>query len=166
MPPPPSSPPPPPCYPLLKQTAGVYKTVAQWSAGLDETGAYSQLNVLRDNGDQFKGADGKFEFKIKWDDGDMQHWRQTSNPMVHPGCSGHCGVTGYEEVDVSSTALGWGGLEYSGKNAVLDGSVNSPYSGYWFYAVGSKYEWNGGIPGTTFTTAALTVDFQVCTSTN
>ena len=65
----------------------MYKTVAQWAAGLAETGASSQLNVLRDNGGQFKGAEGKFEFKIKWDDGNMQHWRQTSNPMVHPGCS-------------------------------------------------------------------------------
>ena len=140
----------------------MYKTVAQWAAGLAETGAYSQLNVLRDNGDQFKGSDGTFEFKIKWDDGGMQHWRQTSNPMLHPGCSRRCGVTGYEAVSISSTANGWGGLEYGGPNSVLDGSVNSPYSGWWFYAVGSVNAWNGGIPGTSLSTAALTVDFQVC----
>ena len=121
--------------------------------------------MLRDNGGQFTGADGKFEFKLKWDDGKVQHWRQTSNPMVHPGCSRHCGVTGYEAVNISSTAFGWGGLEYSGSNAVLDGSVNNPYSGYWFYAVGSRYEWNGGIPAATFITVASAVDFQVCTST-
>ena len=94
----------------------------------------------------------------------MQQWRQTSNPIVQPGCSGHCGVTGYEAVNISSTANGWGGLEYSGSAAVLDGSVNSPYSGWWFYAVGSVYEWKGGIPAAS--TAASAVDFQVCTSTN
>ena len=115
--------------------------------------------MLRDNGVHFKGADGKFEFKIKWEDGKVQH---SNDPMVHPGCMGHCGVTGYEAVNVSSTANGWGGLEYSGSTAVLDGSVN--IGTMWFYAVGSTQEWNGGIPAAS--TAASAVDFQVCTSTN
>ena len=39
------------------------------------------------------------------------------------------------------------------------------YSGWWFYAVGSVYDWKGGIPGTSLSTAALAVDFQVCMHT-
>ena len=81
----------PKCYTMLQQSGGVYKTVAQWKRDLDEAGAYSRLRTLQEHGEQFRNADGKFEFKIKWNDGNVQQWKQTNNPMVHPGCTSNCG---------------------------------------------------------------------------
>merc|ERR550517_61495 len=65
-------------------------------------------------------------------------WSQTSNPLVE-------GIAGYKAIHTPYTARGWGGLEPSSK-ALMDGSVLGSYSSNWFYAVGSKEPWNGGIP--------------------
>jgi len=140
------------CTTLLNQATGVFKSVPDWISS-------SQLGTLRDNGEQFRGKDGKFEFKITWDTGKAQHWKQTSNPMVHPGCTRNCGATGYEAIDISSTASKWGGLEYSGSSAVLDGSVNSDN---WWYAVGSTRKFGAGLPASDH--VATSVRFEVCTT--
>ena len=74
-------------------------------------------------------------------------WRQTNNPVfgARGGAQGTCagpaghgcngGVTGYEPIDINFNDNSWGGLEYSGENALLDGSVGDG-SGGWYYAVG------------------------------
>jgi hypothetical protein len=59
------------------------------------------------------------------------------------------GVLGYEGIDISYDGGGWGGLEYNGNQALLDGSVNNGGRG-WFYAIGSGQPWGPnacGIPG-------------------
>ena len=45
------------------------------------------------------------------------------------------GVDGYEAIDVPFTQNFWGGLEYNGHQALLDGSVDYDYR---WYAVGTS----------------------------
>merc|ERR1719199_1184387 len=77
--------------------------------------------------------------------------------MVHPGCSNHCGVVGYEAIDAPFTANYWGGLEFSGTSAVLDGSVSH---GNWFYAVATTATFYDGIPGPE--SSKSSVRFEIC----
>jgi hypothetical protein len=147
----------PKCTTLLSQGTGVFKSVNDWinSSGLKE---------FRDNGEKYRGDDGKFEFKITWNDGKSQHWKQSNNPMVHPGCSSNCGVQGYSPIKLAYTLNGWGGLEYSGSSAVLDGTLNEPS---WYYAVGSTTPWTTttGIPVTSAVIPATSVKFEVFSTT-
>ena len=72
-------------------------------------------------------------------------WRQSTNPVTEV-----VSVEGYEAVDVKFTDINWGGLENgalhggSTPSAILDGDVDSVN---WCFAVGSRVEWSGGIPG-------------------
>ena len=110
---------------------------------------YSILDTLED----YRHADGTFTLKLVWphmspenSTGDNQQvWKQTNNPVfgapggvqgtcagpLGSGCNG--GVTGYEAIDIHFNGSSWGGLEYNGENALLDGSVGD---GQWFFAVG------------------------------
>jgi len=142
---------------LLKQTKGTYLTDKQWAceAGHAVCSAspfddnFSRINELKESGQSWatQGPNGnQFRFKLKWGSGSTQEWRQTSNPMTYKksGCKEHCGVTGYQAIQTKSTDCYWGGLEYGGSPSLLDGSVNH---GNWWYAVGSKQNYNNGIPG-------------------
>jgi hypothetical protein len=61
------------------------------------------------------------------------------------------GVTGYEPIETPFSTEHWGGLEYNGGSALLDGSVeyavDGEVSNNWYYAVGSRAEYYGEIPG-------------------
>ena len=60
---------------------------------------------------------------------------------------GSGGVDGYQAVDISFNTNGWGGLEASDGQALLDGSITAG-AGTWYFAVGSFEDWgSGGIPG-------------------
>ena len=56
------------------------------------------------------------------------------------------GVTGYEPINVPNTGRLWGGLENNRDHdrCLMDGSVDRDW---WWYAVGSTYVYDGGIPG-------------------
>jgi len=99
---------------------------------------YAILNELED----FRSNDGRFYFRLNWpnanDDVSME-WSQTSNPLLED-------AAGYEEIDVTYSGRGWGGLEPSGNTALMDGSVLDNYKSNWFYAIGSDTYWGGGIP--------------------
>lgn len=87
----------------------------------------------------FRGVDNKFEFLLQYQSGGTSYnrWKQSSNFTKDP-------VAGYEAVSCSWTGNYWGGLEYNGGSATwADGSVNH---GNWFYAIGSRVIYNGGIP--------------------
>lgn len=102
------------------------------------TNKYSILSRL----DDIKSA-APYEFKIFYPTKSLtNHWSQTfdprSGPWTTPGP-----VAGYVPISITMTQNNWGGLERSGGNTYLDGTVNS---GNWFYSIGSVNAWNGGIP--------------------
>lgn len=61
--------------------------------------------------------------------------------------SGGSGVIGYQPINISFTDNYWGGLEHNNQLCLLDGSVGEGSEGYWWYAMGSFGDFNGGIPG-------------------
>ncbi|PPK95592.1 fibrinogen beta/gamma subunit family protein [Nonlabens xylanidelens] len=106
------------------------------SPGLS-TNKYSILSKL----DEVKSAAG-YEFRLHYPTLNLtNHWSQTFDPRS--GASSTSPVTGYTPINISMTNNGWGGLESSGGNTYLDGTVNS---GNWFYSIGSVNSWNGGLP--------------------
>jgi hypothetical protein len=86
--------------------------------------------------------EGKFEFLLRFPNNTtfqngFNRWKQSSNPTTNA-------VSGYEAIDISWTSNLWGGLEYNGNQALMDGSVNSSN---WFYAIGARTAYGGAIPG-------------------
>jgi uncharacterized repeat protein (TIGR01451 family) len=99
------------------------------------TDKYSILSKL----DEIK-SNVPYEFRLHYPlEGLTNHWSQTSDPRVGP-------VGGYVPINISMTNSNWGGLELSGGNTYLDGSVNSAS---WFYSIGSVNQYQGGIPKNT-----------------
>ena len=90
----------------------------------------------------FRGKDDKFEFLLEYagKGSEYNRWKQTSNFTREP-------IAGYEAVQVSWTSSYWGGLEYNvGGSTWVDGSVGH---GDWYYAIGAKTAYSGGIPNDT-----------------
>ncbi|WP_152973311.1 fibrinogen-like YCDxxxxGGGW domain-containing protein [Lacinutrix mariniflava] len=101
------------------------------------TAKYSILSKL----DEIKST-ANYEFRLHYPTLDLtNHWRQAFDPRS--GASGVNPVVGYVGIDIAMTNNSWGGLELSGGNTYLDGTVSS---GNWFYSIGSVNVWNGGIP--------------------
>ena len=98
---------------------------------------------MLDTLESYRGSDGKLELRQCWPDAGLQaqHWKQTSNPYKKRTQ----GVEGYEAIDCPHSTMAWGGIEAGHGSALLDGSANN--GGWWYYAIGSYREWNGGIPG-------------------
>ena len=164
--------PPSPCGRVLisRQTAGGdgwLRSDAEWSVNPHNSSA-AQFSIL----DQLEGmgrssdGDNKFLFELYWPElegspkGPRQMWKQTSNPVTGvPGAA----VSGYEAVDAPYTGNYWGGLERTSRSAtLLDGSRGSD----WWYAVGVRRMYNGGIPGPdgiTVTQTELYVHTTPCT---
>jgi len=94
-------------------------------------------SILRYLDDCARGADGKFQFQLKWplrSGQNTQIWKQESNPMeIRTGNS----VVGYENVDAPFSSNSWGGIAYNDQNdySLLDGTINH---GNWYYAIGSS----------------------------
>ena len=94
----------------------------------------SKLNELKSATD--------YEFRLHYPTLNLtNHWSQTYDPRSGP--SAVRPVLGYTAINISMTNNAWGGLETSGGSTYLDGSVNS---GSWYYSIGSRYVWNGGMP--------------------
>lgn len=102
------------------------------------TDKYSILSKL----DELKNA-APYEFRLYYPTlGITNHWSQTFDPRS--GGSPIRPVAGYIAISIDTTSSFWGGLENSGANTYLDGSVNS---GNWWYSIGSVNPYGGGIPG-------------------
>jgi hypothetical protein len=137
-----------------------YDSWMSWNTGDPSQPNYSILNTLDDTYKNQNGTDGKFQFKIVWplDSGNnYNEWKQTTNPVTSTDS-----VSGYEGINIYYTSNHWGGIE-NGKrhggntpSAALDGSVDH---GNWYYAIGSRTAWNGGIPGAS--SAEQEVEFYV-----
>ena len=123
---------------MLRQSAGNYRPADSWiryNSG-DQTGDFSVLDEL----ESCRQADGDFHLRLDWPlraDARRQEWKQVSNP-ARPTVP-NAGVEGYVPIDVNYNAHSWGGLEYNGNQALMDGQINHQN---WFYAVGSSTEWN------------------------
>jgi hypothetical protein len=103
-----------------------------------ESGLYSILAYM----EQFRSADGTFEFLLEWPGSTTypgaNQWRQTSDPTLEP-------IAGDQAIAIDYTAQGWGGLEPANRSeAVMDGTVGATN---WFYAVGTTRLWTTGMPG-------------------
>ncbi len=108
------------------------------SNSVNDVNKLSLLNIL----DKLKYDDSKYEFLLEYYSfTGYNRWTQTSNPATSDVST----VTGYNAVNISWTAEGWGGLAISNQsNTFIDGSVNPATN--WFYAIGSYNYWNNGIP--------------------
>lgn len=113
---------------------------------------YSRIKSLS----SFKAADGKIEFLLEYPDdlaGKYNRWKQTHNPIdefVAETTAGTGTATGYEAVHIDWSVNYWGGIARQSSDAMafnntyLDGSVGHSN---WYYAIGSKSAFGGGIPG-------------------
>jgi hypothetical protein len=102
------------------------------------TDKYSILSKI----DNLK-SDSDYEFRLHYPNTNKtNHWKQTFDPRS--GSSSINPVLGYQPIKVDLTGNSWGGLEKSGNDCFLDGSVKN---GQWWYAIGSIKTFNGGIPG-------------------
>ncbi len=106
------------------------------------TKKYSVLHKI----DALKSA-SDYEFRLYYpENGKRNHWTQTFDPRS--GASSVRPVDGYTAINVDETGNYWGGLEKSGSQTFLDGSVNHSN---WWYSIGSQvyYGSNDQIPGPT-----------------
>ena len=95
--------------------------------------------------ERFRDKDGKFELLLEYgDETGYNRWKQTSDFTKTTA------ITGYEAVSCSWTGNAWGGLALSQDSGStwVDGSPNSGGSSWW-YAIGCKGAFEGGIPGGT-----------------
>ncbi|MGL5767276.1 MAG: LamG-like jellyroll fold domain-containing protein [Sarcina sp.] len=89
-----------------------------------------------------RGVDDKFEFLLEYDSFEgYNRWKQTSIFTRE-------NISGYEAISISWSLSYWGGLApaHSSDAAVtyVDGS---PSKGTWWYSIGCKTNYAGGIPG-------------------
>ena len=104
----------------------------------DKYSILSKLEYFRQNTNCY------FEFKLKYPSlapNEQNIWKQKSNPTFEA-------VKNYKPINISWTSQGWRGLERSSlfgntDGTFIDGTVNHPN---WFYAIGAKNSWQGGIP--------------------
>ena len=101
----------------------------------NETNKISDLWAL----EQFRGKDGKFELLLQYQNSTgYNRWKQTSNFTKTTA------IEGYEAVQCSWTSQNWGGLALSSTtNTWVDGS---PGAGTWYYAIGARVAYSGGMP--------------------
>ncbi len=95
---------------------------------------YSILSLL----DNFKSMN-RLTFKLYWPNEALKNiWSQQSSPIYHSP------VIGYRPIDINVFTNYWGGLEFSNiTSSYLDGSAGHSN---WYYSVGAKTSWSGGIP--------------------
>lgn len=105
---------------------------------VNQSGLFSCLDRL----EEFRGADGKFEFMLNYPDsygafaGAYNRWKQTSNPYTEQRTNsgtGGANAVGFEPIHMDMQGYGGKGLEFNGVGSVLDGIVNH---GNWWLAVG------------------------------
>ncbi len=102
------------------------------------TNKYSILNEI----DNIK-SNSDYEFRLHYPNtNSTNHWKQTFDPRS--GKSSTNPVLGYQPIKIELNGNYWGGLEKSGNDCFLDGSVKNSQ---WWYAIGSVKTFNGGIPG-------------------
>ena len=95
--------------------------------------------------ERFRDKDGKFELLLEYgDETGYNRWKQTSDFTKTTA------ITGYEAVACSWTSNAWGGLALSEdpNSTWVDGSPNSG-GGSWWFAIGCRTVYEGGIPGGT-----------------
>lgn len=93
--------------------------------------------------EHFRGTDGKFEFLLEAESTTgYNRWKQSTN------FTNTTSISGYEAVQISWSGSSWGGLALSQDSGStwVDGSPNSGSSSWW-YAIGCKAAFQGGIPG-------------------
>jgi len=124
---------------MVRQSRPTLFEIDELSKGADNSeDNYARLDEL----ESYRLDDGSFEFKLTWPayDGasayEDQVWSQTSNPVTMKQ-----GVEGYKPIDVPYQEPGFGGLEWNGEQAILDGC--SLQRSCWWFCVACKSGWIG-----------------------
>ena len=134
----------------------VYFTNEQEALHTNSQYKFSILDQL----ENFRGTDNKFEFLLEYPvdlPNQYNRWKQSDNPVEIEEIienNTYYKANGYEETHIdwntngSSTAYEFSGLLKSNSNdntwTLIDGSIGG---GSWFYAIGCRASWYGGIPG-------------------
>jgi hypothetical protein len=131
---------------LLDQDVNVapgYASTGAWSTGINvdqpNMGHYSILNLIS----EFEGASAGYEFLVDWpaDGGSFIQWTQSQNPFVGRGVVAVIAEAPINQTGCEDTAFA--GLASRDGTATLDGD---PPAGCWWWAIGTPFPWNGGIP--------------------
>ena len=121
------------------------------------TDKFSRLNQLS----HFKGPDNKYEFLLTFKalnnattfDNQYNRWKQSNLPQDEwqdNTDSGSAVANGYEAISIAWNTNYWGGLgrqnfdTTSMNSCFIDGSIGHSN---WFFAIGAKEAWGGGVPG-------------------
>lgn len=114
----------------------------------DKYSILGQLEKFRTNTSQ------KFEFLLEYDNsslsGKYNRWKQSANPLETSIANGTAtadivSALGYEDVHIDWTGNSWKGMAKSTSTSTfIDGS---PGNSNWWYAIGAKGVYQGGIPG-------------------
>ncbi|CAE7547273.1 ADS3, partial [Symbiodinium pilosum] len=126
---------------VFRQTVPYFFSADEWSK--NPTDPESDNFAILDQLEDFR-VNGALYFRQSWPTlgEEDQIWKQTSNPVTSTDGS----VTGYEPISIASTGQFWGGLQYNGNQALLDGS-SVDNSSNWWYSIGSHQIYAGGMPG-------------------
>lgn len=112
---------------------------------------YSRLDCL----EQYRQADGKFEFLLEYPEipDQFNRWKQTDNPAITEEINGSAvsNVNGYEAIHIDWSNEFGGLIKSNQPCTLLDGSTNFKF---WFYAIGcygiddlESSNWAGKLPG-------------------
>lgn len=102
-------------------------------------GKFSILDQL----ESLRKVDGSFHFRMYWPELDIEvEWTQTSNPVTSPVNT----VTGFVDLSDPGTDTNFLGLAASSSTSSFYDA--SPATTSWFYSVGAKGLYLGGLPAT------------------
>ena len=118
----------------------VLYSAANSNAEMKSSNTVDKYSVLG-NMENYKNSD-TWEYLLQYPDVSLtayNRWSQTSNPVTTNNS-----ITGYNPISISWTGNGWGGIALGTSYAFIDGS---PGNSNWWYAIGAKNGYQGGIPG-------------------
>ena len=122
----------------FRQTAGFYQSPVAWNRSQGEA---TDANFV-DLGSLDRTPPGEFELKLMWpqqttacraaNNASFNHWKQTNHPFRSME------VQGYETLNISHEANGWGGLALSTSGYALVDGTPGAVTGNWRYALGTS----------------------------
>ena len=126
-----------------------YSKVGKWKNLSEPLLSYNadKYSILSTLNYRYK-IQGSYEFLLEYPDiVGYNQWTQTSNPLEEQetNSDGSRNAEGYKAISLTWSGNYFGGLVKStNQYSLLDGST---YISDWWYAIGSNYDYQGGVPG-------------------
>lgn len=123
---------------MARQSAGYFFRPYELTVNPENPNAenYSILSNL----ESYRAPNTMFTFKLHYPCNNVSNiWMQNNNPATETS-----GVCCYKPLVIESEKLGWAGLRFNGRTALMDGTVYCRQS---YYSVGAFFDFNGGVPG-------------------